>query len=51
MTFIVLIILRISTSLLFEMKGYKVEYYALIDAYDENRNKDRNIEIKLNYYI
>ena len=44
MTFIVLVILRlqraISTSLLFEMKGYKVEYYILIDAHDENRDKD-----------
>ncbi len=44
MTFIILVILHlqlaISTSLLFEMKGYKVEYYTLIDAYDENRDKD-----------
>jgi hypothetical protein len=30
----------ISTSLFFAMKGYKVEYYTLIDAYDENGDKD-----------
>ena len=35
----VLVIIRlkraISTSLFFEMKGYKLEYHTLIDAYDD----------------
>jgi hypothetical protein len=45
MTFIILVILHsqlaISTSLLFAVKGYKVEYYTLIDASSEKgRKKD-----------